>query len=121
MYCKECIYTNFWNDASLGINIIAKWDVVSFCQMPLEITTNRNNNKIATISSIYAFIGSHVLSECQIVLYLHKKFSSDEGKKKASDEGNVSTHFKRSPVINASVYSVYRETIKASNLIVHNE
>ena len=89
--------------------------------MPLEITTNRNNNKIATISSIYAFIGSHVLSECQIVLYLHKKFSSDEGKKKASDEGNVSTHFKRSPVINASVYSVYRETIKASNLIVHNE
>ena len=64
MYYKECINTNNWNDASLGINIIEKWDVVSFCQMPLEITTNRYNRKFATIFSIYVFIGSHVLSEC---------------------------------------------------------
>ena len=57
------MYTNYWNDASLGINIIAKWDVVSFCQNPLEITTNRYSRKMATISSIYVSIGSHVISE----------------------------------------------------------
>ena len=61
VYCKECIYTNYWNHASLGINITGKWDVVSFCQMPPEITTNRYNRKITTISSIYVFIGRHVL------------------------------------------------------------
>ena len=54
-------------------------------------------------------------------LFLYKNNSSDEGKKKASDEGYVSTDFKRSPVINASVCSVDRKTVRAPNLTVHNE
>ena len=64
LFTVKNVYTNYCKDASLGINIIAKLDVVSFCQMPLEITTNRYNRKFATISSIYVFIESHVLSEC---------------------------------------------------------
>ena len=57
MYCEECIYINYWNDASFGVNIIAKWDVVSFCQMPPEITTKRYNKKKLRpyLASIYSY------------------------------------------------------------------